>query len=284
MKKQHFLRNSLGSRLFTALVALGATTAIALHAPVIQAQTGGSAANEPRPGEKSDDAAYRLNEEGKKLVAAGKYEDALEKFRASVKLFPLSNAIFNIGSMLYTLKQYDEAYPYLQETLRAPLNPEQREIALRSIENVVNQLKLSHAPAMIETSPPGAMVAINNKELPFPTPMRMLVPFGTIDITLSSQGFKPQTVVVTSSRADMPKDMRVRLERDEPDAPVTVFCPKGADIFIDGQMHGFEQARTRLLIGPHVVRCGKTQTSKAFERSVNVRPGPNAFEFSTATH
>jgi hypothetical protein len=38
--------------------------------------------------------------------------------------------------------------------------------------------------------------------------------------------------------------------------------------------------RLRLLLGPHVVRCGKTPKSQAFERAVEVRPGPNAFEFS----
>lgn len=261
-----------------ALAAAVASFGPAARTVLAEGEEGGNAGG----GEAADRAAERLNEEGKKLVAAGKYEEALEKFRASLKLFPLSNAIFNIGSMLYTLKQYEEAYAYLDYTLRAPLDPRQREIVLQYRENVINQLKTTHAVITVESSPPGAQVAVNNKPLPFETPLRVLVPFGAADVTVSAQGFKPTTKVVNSSRADPPKDLRVRLERDDPDAQVSVFCPKGSDVFIDGQMMGVEIVRTRLLVGPHVVRCSKTEHTKAFERDVLVKPAPaaNAFEFS----
>jgi tetratricopeptide (TPR) repeat protein len=237
----------------------------------------------PSKAEPADRIAERLNEEGKKLVAEGKYELALDKFRASLKHFPLSNAIFNVGSMLYTLRQYDESHPYLEQTLRAPLDPRQREIVLTYLENVNTQLRNTHATIMVESSPPGALLAVNGKQLPFETPLRVLVPFGSTDVLVTLSGFKPHTVVVESTKANPPKDLRVRLERDEPDAPVTVFCPKGADVFVDGQMMGFEQARTRLLIGEHVARCGKTQSSAAFERKLAVKQGPNTFDFSTQT-
>jgi hypothetical protein len=258
-------------------VALMAAAAVALPSAPLRAQNA-----EAKAEEAPDRAAERLNEEGKKLVAAGRYEDALEKFRASLKHFPLSNAIFNVGSMLYTLKQMEEAFPYLEYTLRAPLDPRQREIVLQYRENVINQLKGTHAVILVETSPPGASVALNNKLLPFETPMRVIVPLGAADLTLSTPGFKPVTKVVNGSLAEPPKDLRVRLERDDPDAPVTVFCPKGADVFIDGQMMGVEVARVRLLVGPHVIRCGKTALSKAFEREAVVRPGTsaNVFEYS----
>lgn len=260
-----------------AMVAAGAA-AVAPAAPAFAEAPDSAKSEEP-----ADRAAERLNEEGKKLVVSGKYEEALEKFRAALKLFPLSNAIFNVGSMLYTLKQYEEAFPYLDYTLRAPLDPRQREIVLQYRENVITQLKGTHAVIQVESSPPGAQVALNNKALPFETPMKVLVPFGAADITVSLPGFKATTKVVTSSRADPPKDVRVRLERDDPDAAVTVFCPPGADVFIDGQMVGVEQVRTRLLVGTHMVRCGKTAKNKAFEREIQVRPAPqaNAFEFST---
>ena len=264
---------------FGAVVVVASVSVSPLALPSLaSAQT--PRENQQRTGESADRAAERLNEEGKKLVAAAKYEEALDKFRASLKLFPLSNAIFNVGSMLYTLKQYDEAHPYLEQTLRAPLDPRQREIVLQYLENVVSQLKNSHHPVLLESSPPGASVSVNGKPMPFETPMRVLIPLGASDLAVSLQGFKSQTVVVNSSRADLPKDMRIRLERDEPDSPVTVFCPKGADVFVDGTMHGFEVVRMRLLIGPHVVRCGKTLASAAFERKVDVRAGPNTYEFA----
>ena len=262
--------------------------ALALVASVAAAQTPPvtpGAAGDPgmRQGESADRAAERLNEEGKKLVAAGKYEEALDKFRASLKLFPLSNAIFNIGSMLYTLKQYEDAHPYLEQTLKAPLDPRQREIVLSYLENVAQALKLSHAPILVESNPPGATVTVNTRELPFVTPTRIMVPFGVTDVTVQVAGFKPQTVVVKSSRQDLPKDVRVRLDRDEPDAQMSVRCPQGADVFIDGTMRGFELVRDRMLIGNHIVRCGKTMESKAFERSILIRAGANAFDFSNIT-
>ncbi len=265
------------SRATVVASALAVLSAVQVAPPALA-----QSSNAPRADEAPDRAAERLNEEGKKLVAAGRYEEALDKFRSSLKQFPLSNAIFNVGSMLYTLKQFEEAFVYLEYTLRAPLDPRQREIVLQYRENVITQLKGTHAVVMVETSPPGATVAVNNKPLPFETPMRIIVPLGAADITLSAQGFKTVTKVINGSLAEPPKDLRVRLERDDPDAPVAVFCPKGADVFIDGQMMGVEVVRIRLLVGPHTVRCSKTALTKAFEREVMVRPAPqaNAFEFS----
>ena len=143
--------------------------------------------------------------------------------------------------------------------------------------------EVSHAPILVESNPPGATVTINTRELPFVTPTRVIVPFGVTDVTVQVAGFKPQTVVVTSSRQNLPKDVRVRLERDEPDAQMSVRCPQGADVFIDGTMRGFELVRDRMLIGNHVVRCGKTMESKAFERAILIRAGANAFDFSNVT-
>ncbi len=272
---------------FRSVVVAVASVASLLAVSAVAQASETSAPAQPDPnvhaGESADRAAERLNEEGKKLVAAGKYEEALDKFRASLKLFPLSNAIFNIGSMLYTLKQYEDAHPYLEQTLKAPLDPRQREIVLSYLENVGQALRLSHAPTVVESNPPGATVTINTKELPFVTPTRVMVPFGTTDVTVQAAGFKPQTVVVTSSRQNLPKDIRVRLERDEPDAPASVRCPQGADVFIDGTMRGFELVRDRFLIGQHVVRCGKTMETKAFERAILIRSGANAYDFSNVT-
>lgn len=240
--------------------------------------------NEPRPGESDADAAARINEEGKVLVQKGKYYEALEKFHAALNLFPISNAIFNVGSMLFTLKQYPEAFPYVEQTLKAPLAPEQRDIVLKYRAEVLEQTRLTHKDIMVRTNPPGAALTLNGKALPFPAPTRVLVPYGASDIGASYQGFKPTTAVVKSSSVNPPKDLVIRMEREEPYAVVSARCPTGSDVYIDGQMQGFELVRTRLLIGPHQVRCGKTARTKAFERPVEVRKGlGNAFDFSTVT-
>ncbi len=266
---------------FTATL-LAVTLALAAAAPAASAQAvDAEDVNKPRPGESEDAAAERINEEGKVLVRQGKYEAALDKFRASLALFPLSNAIFNVGSMLYTLKQYTEAFPYLEQTLRAPLAPQQRAIVLKHRGNVLHMMRMSHKDVLVRTNPPGARLTLNGTELPFPAPTRVLLPFGAADITATYPGFQPKTVAVKSSTQKLPGNVTIRLEREEPYAPISARCPGGSDVFIDGQMRGFELVRTKLLIGEHTVRCGKTQRNAAFERKVTVRKGlANAFDFS----
>ena len=240
--------------------------------------------NAKRRGESDDQAAYRLNEEGKNLVRLRKYEDALGKFRAALAYFPLSNAIFNVGSMLYTLKNYEESFPYLEQTLKAPLDPRQRQIVLTYRANVLTSLKHSHKDILIRTNPPGAKLALNNKPLLFPAPTRILVPIGTADITVTYPGFQTEHLVINSTQQTPPTDASVRLKREEPFSKVSVRCPPGSDIFIDGQMRGFELVRSKLLAGPHTIRCGKTQKNQAFERNVTVRKSiANTYDFSHHT-
>lgn len=238
-----------------------------------------------RAGESDDGAAARLNEEGKALVQKGKYYEALDKFHAALVLFPISNAIFNVGSMLHTLKHHEEAYPYLEQTLRAPLAPEQRAVVLKYRQETLKALSMSHRAVLVRTNPPGAKLVVDGKKIPFLAPTRVLVHIGRADITAIYPGFEETTVTVTSSIKNPPKDVAIRLKREEPYANVVVRCPKGADVFIDGSMNGFSEARVRLLTGKHVIRCGKTPHSEAQEHTVKVirHKDPaftNSFDFS----
>ncbi|HAN30112.1 MAG TPA: hypothetical protein DCQ06_00810 [Myxococcales bacterium] len=239
-----------------------------------------------KAGESDDAAAARLNEEGKALVRKGKYYDALDKFHAALVLFPISNAIFNVGSMLYTLKHYEEAFPYIEQTLRAPLAPEQRAVVLKYRAGTLKALSMSHRSVLVRTNPPGAKLVVDGKAIPFPAPMRVLVRLGNADVTAQYPGFEVVTVAVRSSIDKSPKDLAIRLKREEPFAKVVVKCPTGADVFVDGQMNGFSQARLKMLIGPHVVRCGKTPKTEAFERKITVirhkaAAFVNNYDFST---
>ncbi len=273
----------LVSRRLVAVFSLASLSAAALWAPA-PAAAGPRKAEADRvrvPGESDDAAAARLNEEGKALVRDGKYHDALKKFELALEFFPLSNAIFNVGSMHYTLKQYAEAFPYLEQTLKAPLAPEQLEIVRRYRADVIEKLKDTHREVLIQTNPPGATVSVDGREQPFPAPLRILVTFGTVDVKVEYPGFEPAQVVIQSSPTLPPKDQSIRLKREEPLTSVTVRCPSGADIFVDGTMQGFDLVRMRLLPGDHTVRCNKTGKTAAFERQVIVRRGvPNNFDFS----
>ena len=275
------MRNTSRTRMYLQTLAAALAAVLALAAPTISwAQAADPGVD--RSDEAPDEAASRLNEEGRVLVQQGEYYKALEKFRAALDQFPLSNAIFNVGSMLYTLKQYEQAFPYLEQTLKAPLSTEQRDIVQQHREHVLEALKHSHTVTMIRTNPPGARVTVNGKPMPFVAPVRVLIAYGAADVGLEADGFKSQTIVIKTTPEQPPaKSYAVRLEREEPYASVTLFCPSGADMFIDGEMRGFELVRTRLLAGPHMVRCGKTAKVVAFERKIAVTKGrANTFDFS----
>lgn len=262
-------------------VAFALTASCSLAMPAQAVPSREDALKLKRAGESDDVAAARLNEEGKALVRKREYYKALELFQAALALFPISNAIFNVGSMHYTLQEYAEAFPYLEQTLRAPLSPEQRDIVLKYRADVLERLKGTHKDILVQSNPPGATVTLNGTQLPYPAPTRVLVPIGTADLTFTYPGFEPQSVVVTSSTTNLPKDVAVRLKREEPYANVSVRCPRGADVFVDGTMKGFDIVRDRLLAGPHTVRCGKSASSAAFERPIDVKRGsPNNFDFS----
>jgi hypothetical protein len=273
----------LFSRRLLAVFSLASLAVASISAPS-PASAGPRKAEADRAriaGESDDAAAARLNDEGKALVRAGKYNEALQKFELALEFFPLSNAIFNVGSMHYTLKQYAEAFPYLEQTLKAPLAPEQLEIVRRYRSDVIEKLKDTHREVLIQTNPPGATVTVDGKEQPFVAPLRILVVFGTVDVKVEYVGFEAAQVVLQSTPTSPPKDQLVRLKREEPQASVTVRCPSGADVFIDGTMQGFDLVRTRLLAGDHTVRCNKTSKTGAFERQFIVRRGvPNNFDFS----
>lgn len=235
-----------------------------------------------RAGETDDAAASRLNDEGKILVRERKFYEALRKFELALELFPLSNAIFNVGSMHYTLKQYADAFPYLEQTLKAPLAPEQLEIVRSYRAKCLESLAATHKDILVQTDPPGAIITVNGKEQPFPAPIRVLVPFGAADVQASYPGFETTQVVVQSQPSQPPKDVAIRLKREEPMANVTIRCPHGADVFLDGTMAGFGDVRARVAAGEHTVRCGKTPRNAAFERSFSVKAGQaNVFDFSS---
>ncbi len=233
-----------------------------------------------RPGESDDTAAERLNEEGKVLVRKGAYAKALVKFRAALELFPLSNAIFNVGSMLYTLKRHADAYPYLEQTLKQPLAAEQRKVVLKYRAEVMKAVAKTHKNIQVASNPPGATLVLNSNPLPYPTPTRILIPYGRAELVMSYPGFAEKKIVVESTSAVPPKDISARLARAVISAKVSVRCPEASDVFVDSQIRGYEKVELVLPAGTHVIRCGKGSASKAFEREIKTGPGgSNAFDF-----
>lgn len=264
-----------------AAFAIVMAGALALPAVSVAKPTREEALKMKNPGESDDAAANRLNEEGKALVRKKSYVEALAKFQAALELFPLANAIFNVSLMHYTLGELEQAFPYLEQTLRAPLTTEQRDLVLKYRADVLEKLKNSHKDILVQSNPPGAAVQVNGVAMPYAAPTRVLVPYGTADLTFSYPGFESKSVVIQSSPTNPPKDVAARLKREDPMAAVMVRCPRGSDVFIDGTMKGFDVVRDRLLAGAHTVRCGKGAENEAFERPVFVQlNNPNNFDFS----
>lgn len=236
-------------------------------------------ATDPKPG--ADVEASRINEEGKALVQQRNFKEALEKFRAALRLFPLSNAIFNVGSMLYTLGEHHEAFPYLQRTLKSPLAPEQHQVVVQYRDDVLAKLKATHKDILFETNPPGARLVLDDKALPFPSPARLLVPYGKAVVVAHYPGFALKEVVIESTPENPPKDISIRLAIQNAQGRATIRCPAETDVFIDSAIRGYQVVTDKLSAGKHTIRCGKGPKSKAFEREIEVKAGrAKTFDFS----
>jgi len=281
------MNGSRPSRVLVSALALAVVLpTIALSAP--PPVRPGDRPSAPPPPPPADDnsptrQAERLNEEGKTLSREKRYEDALAKFRLAYKVFPLSNAIFNIGSMLFTLGRFEEAYPYFTQMMNVPLSADQRRAVEDMIAKTEKAVELSHAAVQVDTEPPGCTVALKGSPpFPFMSPIRVLVPYGALDLQISRNGYKPKLAAVRSARESPPAPVKVRLERQEDELPVSVICGAGRDVFVDGEMKGFEQARNvKLTLGKHTVRCGPVPGKEAFEKYIVVKRGlANWWDFS----
>lgn len=98
---------------------------------------------------------------GAERYEANDYRGALEHFLASNRLAPNRNVLFNVARSYEQLKQAPDAYRYYLQALDGEADPKGR----KRVEDALARIAPSVATLVVETSPPGAVVYLDRKDL-----------------------------------------------------------------------------------------------------------------------
>ncbi len=107
---------------------------------------------------------------------AGDFAGALEHFLASNRLVPNKNVVFNIARTFEQLRQPADAYRYYARALEGEPNPTTR----LKIQEAITRIKPLVSLVRIESTPPGATVYVDRKDLGArgQTPLLLALPAG----------------------------------------------------------------------------------------------------------
>ncbi len=113
-----------------------------------------------RAGDIADEADLQFHL-GNDEFHARHFSAALEHFLASNRLVPNHNVVANIADTYFELKRYPEAYRYCTQALAAERDEKVRARLARELERIAPLVAVLN----IETTPPGATVYIDRKDL-----------------------------------------------------------------------------------------------------------------------
>ncbi|MBL9021445.1 MAG: TonB-dependent receptor [Myxococcales bacterium] len=129
---------------------------------------------------------------GAEKYQAGSFQEALAHFLASNRLSPNKNVVFNIARTYEQLRQFPEAFRYYSIALEA-----EAEAAGRApIEAALARIRPSVAVLAVETSPPGATIFIDRKDLGArgATPRSLGFKAGTYRVIVERDGYEPKVI------------------------------------------------------------------------------------------
>src|SRR5690349_13174146 len=145
----------------------------------------------------ADEADQRFRR-GAALFKAGHVEEALLEFFSSNRLAHNHNVVFNIARSYEALGRFEEAYRYYAEYRTEEADAEER----ASVDRKLAELAPRVALLRIETTPPGATVYLERKDLGGrgETPLVIAVPPGDQTILLERAGYVATTARATAER------------------------------------------------------------------------------------
>ena len=120
---------------------------------------------------------------------AGDFRGALEHFLTSNRLVPNRNVLFNIARTYEQLKQPADAYRYYVQALEGETNPAPKQ----RVEQALARLAPHVAVLRVTTSPPGATIYIDRKDLGprGNTPRALGLPPGAHKVMIELPGYEP---------------------------------------------------------------------------------------------
>lgn len=171
--------------LFRTLVLVAA-----LHGAIVVAPGPASAQTAADGGTATADEAeveFRL---GNESYIAGDFRTALSHYFSSYRLVPNRNVLFNVAKCYENLDQFVEAHRYYTSYLTSVEAADERKKVTESLQRIEGRIGV----LVVESTPPGATVYLNRKDLGAygTTPARVPVKPGTYDVILEKSGFVPR--------------------------------------------------------------------------------------------
>lgn len=159
------------------------------------------------------------------------------------------NVVFNLALTLDELGRDEEAFNYFSEYLHGfELGEDERAEGRRRLE----ALRPSVAVVRVESTPPGAEVRLDRRDLPVrgTTPIELAVSPGTHLVFVTRRGYAEGTATTSAA---IGSTAHVALELVPEPIDVQVIAPSSGALTLDGE--AIEPGRTlRVPPGPHVVR------------------------------
>jgi outer membrane receptor protein involved in Fe transport len=216
MIEKHALRKKVVTGAMAVAIALSATARVA------------------RADGLADEAELHF-QRGANHYTHGEFDLALEHFLFSNRLVPNRNVIFNIARTFVQLKQFANAHRYFVDALSVETNPQK----INEIKESIARIAPNVAVLAVTTSPPGATIYINRKDLGSRgvSPRPLAVPPGRYQVIAELEGYEPVTSTVVEAQTGKELSLSLTLNRIVGTVHAEVTGASDAEVRVDDE-HG----------------------------------------------
>jgi outer membrane receptor for ferrienterochelin and colicins len=176
------------------------------------------------------DLHFRL---GSEAYAKADYSAALEHFLASNRLVPNRNVVYNVARCFERIGRFPDAHRYYVDALEGETDPK----IVEEVRAALARLAPSVAVLRVETTPPGATIYLNRRDLGSRgrTPRPLGIAPGTYDVILEIDGYEPAEI--PKVEAALGKEVRVEatLERILGTIDAAVQGAPAAEVHVDDE-------------------------------------------------
>jgi hypothetical protein len=138
----------------------------------------------------SVDAARELDQSGVRIFKDGRYADAIRYFRAAYRMGGPPSELWNIARCRERLDDPEGAVLAIDEYLALrDLSPSDRAEA----ERESRALRTRPSLLTVTTTPSGAVVTVDGRQAPGPTPVSLEIPAGSHTLVLKRDGYASQS-------------------------------------------------------------------------------------------
>lgn len=216
--------------------------------------------------------AKRLFKEGNVLFIEKDYDAAIERFSASIELFPTYNGFYNLANSYRALRRYAEALAVIKEmreTLGTPSKPSVR----KQFNSFETEIFAIVGILRIRAKPNGATVLVDGREVGR-TPLKkgLILGPGIHEVTVRKIGFEKRTVNA-EVHSEQHSAIKIELKPEAAELYLTVDV-HGALVTLDNEPMGKTplDAPLRMPPGPHRLVVSKPGY-RSEDQEVNIVPG-----------